>query len=159
MSMPLHVPALVENEVVKFSTTMFQTGNNTGIEVPADVLEALGAGKRPPVVVTVNGYQYRSTVASMGGKYLLPFSAERRGESGIAGGDAIDVELELDTAPRTVDVPADLRAALDHASEAAAAWEKLPYSQQKAHVTSVVGAKAAETRERRIAAIVAKLGG
>jgi Domain of unknown function (DUF1905) len=63
---------------VKFSTTMFQLGNNTGIEVPADVVAALGAGKRPPVVVNVNGDEYRSTVAPMGGKYLLPFSADRR---------------------------------------------------------------------------------
>ena len=71
---------------MKFSTTMLQMGNNTGIEVPADVIEVLGAGKKPAVVVDVNGYQYRSTVAVMGGKYLLPFSAERRKESGIAGG-------------------------------------------------------------------------
>jgi hypothetical protein len=88
---------------------MSQTGNNAGIEVPADIVDARGAGKRPPVTVTVNGYSYRSTVASMGGRYLLPFSAERRSESGISGGDAIDVELELDTAPRVVDVPEDLR--------------------------------------------------
>src|ERR1700710_1915867 len=87
---------------VKFSTTMFQDGNNTGVEVPADVVAALGAGKRPAVVVNVNGYEYRSTVAPMGGRFLLPFSAARRQESGIKGGDAIDVELSLDKAPRTV---------------------------------------------------------
>ncbi len=98
---------------MKFSTKMFQSGNNTGIEVPEDIVAALGAGKRPPVVVNVNGYEYRSTVAPMGGKYLLPFSAARRDESGIKGGDAIDVELTLDTAPRVVEVPDDLRAALD----------------------------------------------
>jgi hypothetical protein len=144
---------------MEFSTTMFQDGNNTGIEVPAEVVEGLGAGKRPPVVVTVNGYTYRSTVAPMGGKYLLPFSAERRGESGITGGDAIDVEVVLDSAPRVVDVPEDLQAALDAAPEASAAWAKLSYSHQKAHVTAVLGAKAAETRTRRIAAVVAKLGG
>ena len=144
---------------MEFSTTMFQDGNNTGIEVPAEVVEAIGAGKRPPVVVTVNGYSYRSTVAPMGGKYLLPFSAERRNESGISGGDAIDVEVVLDSAPRVVDVPDDLRAALDDAPEAAAAWAKLSYSHQKAHVTAVLGAKAAETRVRRIAAAVAKLVG
>ena len=144
---------------MKFSTKMFQIGNNTGIEVPADVLEALDAGKRPPVVVTVNGYVYRSTVAPMGGKYLLPFSAERRGESGISGGDAIDVELVLDTAPRVVELPEDLRVALAGSPEAAAAWAKLPYSQQKADVTSVSGAKAAETRARRIGAVVTKLSG
>ena len=137
---------------------MFQDGNNTGIEVPADVVEALGAGKRPPVVVNVNGFEYRSTVAPMGGRYLLPFSAARRNESGIKGGDAIDVELTLDTAPRTVDVPDDLRAALDALPTAAAGWEKLSDSKRKAQVESVQGAKAAETRARRIAAIVAKLG-
>jgi hypothetical protein len=144
---------------MRFSTTMFQSGNNTGIEVPADVLEALGAGKRPPVVVTVNGYSYRSTVAPMGGQYLLPFSAERRSESGISGGDAIDVELVLDSAPRVVEVPEDLRTALDDSPDASAAWAKLSYSHRKAHVTSVMRAKAADTRARRIAAVVAKLEG
>jgi hypothetical protein len=142
-----------------FSTIMFQDGNNTGIDVPADVVEALGAGKRPPVVVTVNGYSYRSTIAPMGGKYLLPFSAERRNESGIAGGDAIDVEVVLDSAPRVVDVPEDLRTALDDSPKAAAAWAKLSYSHQKAHVTAVLGAKAADTRARRIAAAITKLEG
>jgi Bacteriocin-protection, YdeI or OmpD-Associated/Domain of unknown function (DUF1905) len=144
---------------VKFSTTMFQVGNNTGIEVPADVVAALGAGKRPAVVVTVNGYGYRSTVAPMGGKYLIPFSAERRRESGIGGGDAIDVELVVDTAPRVVEVPEDLRTALDGSPAAAAAWAKLSYSNQKGHADAVSGAKAAETRARRIAAVVAKLTG
>jgi Bacteriocin-protection, YdeI or OmpD-Associated/Domain of unknown function (DUF1905) len=142
---------------MKFSTAMFQDGNNTGIEVPADIVEALGAGKRPPVLVNVNGFEYRSTVAPMGGRYLIPFSAARRQESGIKGGDAIDVELTLDTAPRTVEVPSDLRAALDASPTAAAAWEKLSNSSRKAQVESVQGAKAAETRARRIAGIVGKL--
>jgi hypothetical protein len=136
---------------------MLQMGNNTGIEVPADVIDALGAGKKPAVVVDVNGYLYRSTVAVMGGKYLLPFSAERRKESGIAGGDGIDVELTVDTAPRTVELPDDLRSALDATPAIAAAWDKLAPSARKAHVTAVLGAKAAETRARRIAAITEKL--
>jgi hypothetical protein len=143
---------------MKFSTTMFQDGNNTGIEVPADVVEALGAGKRPPVVVNVNGFSYRSTVAPMGGKFLIPFSAARRQDSGIGGGDAVEVDLTLDTAPRTIEVPADLRTALDASPRAAAAWETLSFSNRKAQVEAVTGAKAAETRTRRIAAIVAKLG-
>jgi hypothetical protein len=146
-------------DLVKFSTTMLQMGNNTGIEVPADVVTALGAGKRPPVVVKVNGYEYRSTIAPMGGKYLLPFSADRRRESGIQGGDAIDVELTLDTTPRTVEVPDDLRSALDASATATAAWEKLSYTHKKEHVRSVLDAKKAETRTRRIAAVVAKLEG
>jgi Bacteriocin-protection, YdeI or OmpD-Associated/Domain of unknown function (DUF1905) len=137
---------------------LFQDGNNTGIEVPADVVAALEAGKRPPVVVTVNGYEYRSTIAPMGGRYLIPFSAERRKESGLAGGDAIEVELTVDEAPRVVEVPADLAAALDESAAVKAAWAKLSYSTQKAHVTSINGAKAPETRARRVAAVVAKLG-
>lgn len=142
---------------MKFSTEMLQMGNNTGIEVPAEVVEALGAGKRPAVVVDVNGYRYRSTVAPMGGKYLIPFSAERRTESGINGGDAIDVELTVDTEPRVVEVPEDLRAALDESPSAAKRWETLSYSTQKGHVTAVTGAKAAETRARRIAKVIAEL--
>lgn len=142
---------------MRFSTTMFQQGNNTGIEVPAEVVEALGVGKRPAVAVEVNGYRYRSTIAPTGGKYLIPFSAERRGESGIGGGDAIDVELTVDTAPRTVDVPDDLRAALGGSPATAAAWDALSYSKQKAHVTSVQDAKTAETRERRITKVIAAL--
>jgi hypothetical protein len=136
---------------------MFQTGNNTGIEVPAEVLAALGAGKRPPVVVNVNGYVYRSTVAPMGAKYLLPFSADRREESGIRGGDAIDVELTLDTAPRTVEIPDDLQSALSSSTTAAAVWDKLSYTHRKEHVRSVLEAKKADTRTRRIAAVIAKL--
>lgn len=136
---------------------MFQDGNNTGIEVPAEVVEALGAGKRPAVVVDVNGYRYRSTIAPMGGKFLIPFSADRRNESGIDGGDAIDVDLTVDTEPRTVEAPDDLRAALADSPGAVAKWDGLSCSKQKAHVTSVQGAKAAETRARRIAKVIAEL--
>jgi hypothetical protein len=149
----------MESSTTRFSTTMFLDGNNTGIEVPAAVVESLGAGKRPPVVVNVNGFQFTSTIAPMGGRFLIPFSAARRRESGIGGGDAIDVELGLDTTPRVVEVPEDLRAALDASPAAAAAWEGLSYSRRKAHVTTVLEAKAAQTRERRIAAVVTKLSG
>ncbi|MFD6796920.1 YdeI/OmpD-associated family protein [Streptomyces cyaneofuscatus] len=142
---------------MKFRTTMFLSGNNTGIEVPEDVVEALGAGKRPPVNVTVNGYAYRSTIAPMGGRFLIPFSSEKRKETGIAGGDAIEVEPALDTAPRTVEPPEDLAAALAEAPGAAAAFAALSPSRQKAHVTSVEGAKTDATRERRIAKAVAEL--
>ncbi|MBK3528709.1 DUF1905 domain-containing protein [Streptomyces sp. MBT67] len=142
---------------MKFSTTMFQSGNNTGIEVPEGVVEALGAGKRPPVNVTVNGYAYRSTIAPMGGQYLIPFSSDKRKATGIGGGDAIEVELTLDTAPRTVEPPEDLAAALAAAPGAAEAFAALSHSRQKAHVTSIEGAKAQDTRERRIAKTVAEL--
>lgn len=141
---------------MRYSTHMRQTGNNTGIEVPDDVLEALGGGRRPAVRVTVNGYSFSATVGSMGGRAMLAFSAARRAESGLAGGDELEVEIELDAAPRSVDVPEDLAAALD-AAGARAAFDRLAPSARKAHVAAVEGAKAEATRQRRIAAIVAKL--
>lgn len=143
---------------MRYETTLFQVGNNTGIEVPPEVLESLGGGKRPAVNVTVNGYAYRSTVASMGGRFLIAFSSDKRAATGLAGGDPITVDLELDTAPRTVDVPDDLATALS-AAGATEAFAKLAPSAKKAHVANVEGAKAAETRTRRIEAIVAKLSG
>ncbi|MCD1570402.1 YdeI/OmpD-associated family protein [Agromyces mediolanus] len=144
---------------MRFETTMSQLGNNTGIEVPPEVIEALGGGKRPPVLVRVNGYEYRSTVGVMGGRSLIPFSSDKRRETGIGGGDAIEVEVELDTAPRTVEVPADFQAALEATPGAVAAFEALAPSHKKAHVTAIEQAKAAETRQRRIDAAVTKLVG
>ncbi|SIT67035.1 YdeI/OmpD-associated family protein [Microbacterium sp. RU33B] len=141
---------------MRFESTLRQMGNNTGIEVPPEVLDELGGGRRPAVDVTVNGFEYRSTVASMGGKYLIAFSSDKRAASGIRGGDAITVDLTLDTAPRTVDVPEDLASALA-AGGVTEAFEKLSPSAKKAHVTNVLGAKAAETRSRRIESIVDKL--
>ena len=139
-----------------FETNLLLSGNNTGIEVPPEILDQLGGGKRPPVNVTVNGYAYRSTVATMGGKHLIPFSSDKRAETGIKGGDPISVELSLDTAPRTVEVPDDLATALADAG-VRDAFDKLAPSHQKAHVTSVEGAKAADTRARRVGAVVEKL--
>src|SRR5690554_6277754 len=90
---------------MKFTTTIFQQGKNTGIDVPQAVVEQLGAGKKPPVIVMLNGYTYRSTISVMGGKFLIPLSAERRADSGVKGGDVLEVDLELDTQPRTVTLP------------------------------------------------------
>jgi hypothetical protein len=111
----------------------------------------LGAGRRPPVTVTLNGHTYRSTVAVRGGRYLLPLGAEHRSAAGVAAGDEVDVEVALDTAPREVEVPDDLRAALDGDPAARQAWERLSYSHQRQHVLAIEEAKAAATRERRIA--------
>jgi len=141
-----------------FEGALLALGNNTGIEVPPEVVEQLASGKKPKVVVDVNGFEYRSTVAVMGGKFLIPFSADKRAATGLAGGDPIRVTLTLDTAPREVEVPADLAAALDDAG-LRATFDALAPSYRKAHVTSVEGAKAAETRARRVAAVVAKLAG
>jgi hypothetical protein len=141
---------------MRFETTLVQNGNNTGVEVPAEVLEALAGGKRPAVTVSVNGYSYASTVGVMGGRSLIPFSSDKRAATGLRGGDAITVDIELDTAPRTVELPDDLVSALA-AAGARAAFDALSPSRQKAHVTSVEGAKAAETRQRRVDAVVAAL--
>ncbi len=135
---------------------MRQTGNNTGIEVPPEVVEQLGGGKRAAVEVSVNGFEYRSTVAVMGGRFMIPFSSDKRAATGIGGGDPITVDLELDTAPRDVEVPADLAEALD-AAGLRPAFDALAPSHRKAHVTSVEGAKAADTRARRVDAVIEKL--
>ncbi|MGO2751285.1 MAG: YdeI/OmpD-associated family protein [Pseudoclavibacter sp.] len=141
---------------MEFTTTMSLMGRNTGIEVPAELIEQLGAGKKPPVIVSVNGYTYASTVGVMGGRYLIPFSSDRRKETGIEGGDTITVTLQLDTEPRTTEVPSDLAAALD-ASGQRDLFDALSPSARKAHVTKVEAAKAAATRERRIAAVLESL--
>ncbi|HEV3495722.1 MAG TPA: YdeI/OmpD-associated family protein [Actinomycetes bacterium] len=136
---------------MRFRTTIVQTGKTTtGIEVPDEVMDALGSGKRPAVKVTVNGYSYRSTVASMGGRSMVSLSAEHRAGAGVAGGDEVEVDLEPDTAPREVTVPDDLAAALDAEPAARATFDGLSYSNKSWHVLQVTGAKTEETRQRRI---------
>ena len=135
---------------MQYDTTILQIGNNTGIEVPPSVIEALGGGKKPAVIVTIGSFSYRSSVAVMGGKYLISLSAERRAASGLKGGDLIQVELQLDTAPREVTVPDDLAAALAAEPEAKAFFESLSYSNQSRHVLSITDAKTPETRQRRV---------
>jgi hypothetical protein len=143
----------------KFKTVLLQTGaNTTGIVIPPKVVEALGSGKRPKVTVTLDGrYTYRNTVAVMGGEYMVGVSAEHREKSGLKGGDKIDVELTLDTAPRAVEVPAELAAALMKDKAAKAVFESLSYSQKRLHVLAVEGAKAAETKARRVEKIIETL--
>jgi Bacteriocin-protection, YdeI or OmpD-Associated/Domain of unknown function (DUF1905) len=137
---------------VRFRTTIQQSGRTaTGIEVPEQVVEALGSGRRPAVEVTINGYTYRSTVAVLGGRYMVGVSAEHRAGAGVAGGDEVDVDIELDTAPREVRVPADLAAALDAEPAARRTFDGLSYSNKSWHVLQVEGAKTDETRQRRIA--------
>jgi hypothetical protein len=135
---------------VSFDTTLSSFGNNTGIEVPAALIERLGAGKKPAVVVEVNGYTYRSTVGVMGGKHLVPVSSAIRNDTGLSGGDAIHVVLTLATEPRTVDMPDDFAAALAAQPKAKTFFEGLSNSLQRYHVDNVVGAKTADTRQRRI---------
>ena len=137
---------------MRFRATVLQTGKTTtGIEVPPEIVEALGRGKRPAVTVTINGYTYRNTVAVMGGVYMIGISAEHRAGTGVHGGDEVDVDLELDTAPREVNVPADLAAALDADPDARRTFDALSYSNRSWHTLQVDGAKTVETRQRRIA--------
>ena len=142
---------------ITFHTTILQTGKNTaGIHVPEEIIEKLGAGKRPLVRVTINKYTYRSAVAVMNSKYMISFSPEHRKAAGVQGGDETDVTLELDVEPRTVEIPKDLKDALIKAN-ALDAFEKSAPSMKKEYVRQVEEAKAQETRERRITKIVETL--
>lgn len=145
-------------EAVSFGTTLAQTGATTaGIEVPDEVVAALGGGKRAPVEVTIGSYTYRTTLGSMRGVTMISVSAEHRTAAGISGGDPIEVTVRVDTTPRTVEVPEDLSAALRAQPGALTRFEALAPSHRKAHVTAVLSAKAEATRARRIAGIVTAL--
>lgn len=133
--------------------------NATGLQVPAEVIEAFGQGKKPKVIVTINGFSYRSTVAAYGDVFMLPLSQERRAAAGVAAGQQVEVTLELDTEPRTMDVPEDLAAALAQSPGAREAFDRLAYSHRKEHVRSVEEAKAPETRARRIDKVVKMVSG
>lgn len=128
-----------------------------GFVVPPEAVEALGAGKRPPVTVSINGYTYRNTVALLDGRFMIGVSSEHRGPAGVVAGDEVDVDLELDTAPRVIEVPPDLAAALEGNPAARATFEKLSYSNKSWHTLQIAGAKAPETRARRIEKSVAAL--
>ena len=143
---------------MRFRTTVQLDGRTaTGLPVPPDVVAALAAGRRPPVRVTIGGHAYRSTVASRGGVFMLPLSAENRTAAGVAAGDEVEVGVELDDAPREVVVPDDLAAALAADEVAARAFAGLPFSHRQRHVLAIDGAKTPETRARRVEKAVAAL--
>lgn len=135
---------------VTFETTVAASGNNTGIVVPDEVIEQLAAGKRPPVLVSVNGYEYRNTVAVMGGRHMISISAAVRNATGLKGGDPIRVRLTVADTARQVDVPADFAAALAADERARTFFGKLSNSMQRYHVDNINAAKSADTRQRRI---------
>jgi hypothetical protein len=135
---------------VTFETTVAATGNNTGIVVPDAVIEQLAAGKRPAVLVNLNGYDYRNTVAVVGGMYMIGISAAVRNATGLMGGDPIRVRLTVADTPREVNVPADFAAALAADERAKAFFEKLSNTMQRYHVDNINAAKGADTRQRRI---------
>jgi Bacteriocin-protection, YdeI or OmpD-Associated/Domain of unknown function (DUF1905) len=143
---------------MRFHTTILQAGKTaTGIRIPDEIVESLGAGRRPPVRVTIRGYTYRSTVAVMGDAYMVGVNADNRTAAGVAGGDEVDVDIELDTAPREIAIPADFGAALDAEPEARRTFDRLSNSNKGWHTSQIEGAKTDETRQRRIARSVAAL--
>jgi hypothetical protein len=144
---------------VRFRAVLsLENKNATGIHVPVSAVEALGAGRRPAVVATVNGYQYRATVMGYDpADPLMPFSAEHRSASGLKAGDEVEVEVALDTAPREVEVPEDLATALAADPVAKAFFDGLSNSNKRVHTLSVEGAKSTETRARRVEKAIALL--
>ncbi|HEX2620349.1 MAG TPA: YdeI/OmpD-associated family protein [Phototrophicaceae bacterium] len=144
---------------MKFRTTLLLGGKTaTGIEVPEEIVTGLGSSKRPAVRVTLGDYTYRTTIAPMDGKFMIPVSSDVRKEAGVEAGDELEVTVELDTEPRTVEVPGDLAAALAEKPGATAVFDALAFSKRKEFVRQVEDAKTEETRTRRIAGIVAKMG-
>lgn len=139
-----------ESKKLSFTTTILQIGNNTGICVPNDIVEKLGAGKKPPVNVTVNDFCYRNTIAVMGGKFMIGVSADIRSKTGIKGGDKVTVTLQLDSEPREVSLPSDFKEALDKNVNAKKFFEKLSYSNKRRYVLAVEDAKTEATRQKRI---------
>jgi hypothetical protein len=136
---------------MKFRTRILQAGKTaTGIELPTKIVEALGAGKRPPIRVTINGYTYRSTVAVMGGKFMVGVSADVHEAAIVAGGDEVDVDVELDTAPREVNVPPELRKALTRNPDAKRFFDQLSYSKKRLYTVPIEKAKTDETRQRNL---------
>jgi len=143
---------------MRFRTTLLTTGKTAaGFVVPAEVMDGLAAGKKPAVRVTINGHTYRSSVGTIEGRPMVGVSAEHRAAAGVEGGQQIDVDLELDSAPRTVDVPADFAAALAPFPEARAFYDGLNYSERRWFVLGIEDAKTPETRQRRIEKAVERL--
>jgi Bacteriocin-protection, YdeI or OmpD-Associated/Domain of unknown function (DUF1905) len=141
-----------------FTTTLELAGKTaTGFRVPASVVEALGKGKRPPVVVTINGYSYRNTVAVYGDEFLIGVAAEHRAAAGVKAGDVVEVNLELDTASREIEVPPDFAAALDNDREAKRSFDGLSYSNKRRFTLAIDDAKTPETRQRRIEKSISQL--
>jgi hypothetical protein len=143
---------------MKINTTIVQTGNNTGIEVTEQQLEILGGGKKPLVTVTLNNYTYRSAVGKMGKKFMISLSAENRKNANVKGGDNLEIDIELDTKPRTVEIPIDLQKEFDKNKTAKANFEKLAPSKKKAIVLSINDAKTEETKLKRIDKVIETLG-
>ena len=142
---------------MKFRARVIPSGNATAVEIPATVMKGLGPQARPPVTITINGHSWRSRVAAMRGEQLIGISAANREAAGVAEGETIEVDVVLDAAPRTVELPDDLAKALKRTTGSKDAFERLPFGLRQKHVREIESAKSAEVRERRIAKLVITL--
>jgi Bacteriocin-protection, YdeI or OmpD-Associated/Domain of unknown function (DUF1905) len=135
---------------MKFTAELLRTGKNTtGIEVPQAVLDALGGGKRPRVRIGLNGFAFSLTLGGMGGRVMVPVSAERRAEAGVSGGNVYEIDIAIDTTPQDIALPHDIAAILAE-NGLRAQFDALPPSRRKEHVRAITDAKSPETRARRI---------
>lgn len=135
---------------MKFWTTVEPVERMRGLEMPESVVDALGAGKRPPVTITLNGHTWKSRVAIMRGRYLLGLSIANREAAGVTAGDRVEVEVKLDREPRVIVEPDDFAEALNGDPVARAAYDRLSYTHRREHVLAIESAKQPETRRRRI---------
>jgi hypothetical protein len=143
-------PTSSKPKSVQFDTRLTAFGNNTGIVVARALIDKLGAGQRPAVMVDVNGHQFRNTVGVMGGKHIISVSAAVRAATGLKGGDDVRVKLTVAAEPRTFVVPSDLERAFKSNKQARSFFDTLPNSLQRYHVDNINGAKTDETRRRRV---------
>jgi len=142
---------------MRFQAKVIPSGNATGVEVPDEVMRALGPQGRPPVSITINGHSWRSRVAAMRGRKLIGISAAHRAAAGISEGEIVEIDVEADAAPREVVEPADLAEALDNRPQARASFDRLPFGLRQKHVRAVEDARTADVRERRIGKLIAAL--
>ena len=149
---------MTTDPAVEFVGELLATGGTTtGFDVPESVVTALGSGKRPKVLVTVGGHSWQTSIAPMGGRFMLGVSAANRAAAGLEAGQTVPVTVVLDTAPRVIEVPSDLAEALAAAPDAAAGWARLSYSHQRAHVDALLAAKKPETLASRLTKTLAML--
>lgn len=142
---------------MKLKAKVIPSGNATAIELPEAAVASLGGGAKPAVAVTINGHTWRTRVARMRGLCLIGISARNREAAGIAEGDNVEATIALDELPRDVAEPLDLKTALDASSSARRAFEKLPFGLRQQHVRHLEEAKSQETRDRRLAKLLADL--
>lgn len=142
------------------TATLEKRGPAAAVVLDDGQVQQVGEGaKRFPVLATVNGYTWRTTITPMGGEFLLGLSRAVREAAGAQAGDRVEVALELDTAPREVDVPEALASALAKDPQAKAAFDALSFTHRKEFARAVAEAKREETRDRRVAQTLEKLRG